>query len=146
VKGGILLTKPNSRGYPRVSINKDGHPTWVHVHSLVARAFLSAAPGQIGGGKHDYCVNHKDGDKTNNHAGNLEYIKNSDNVLHARRTGLLDVSGSGNGRAVLNDSKVRRIRNLYESGWKQVRLAKEFGVNQTSISRIILRQTWPHIS
>lgn len=145
VKGGILLTKPNSRGYQSVSINKDRCRTWTHVHSLVAKAFLGAPAGPVGGGKHDYGVNHKDGDKLNNRADNLEYIKNSDNVLHARRTGLLDVSGSGNGRAVLNDSKVRQIRKLYESGSKQVQLAREFGINQTSISRVILRQTWGHI-
>lgn len=45
------------------------------IHSLVAKAFLK---------KPKYCnqVNHKDGNKLNNHADNLEWVNPSENTIH----------------------------------------------------------------
>ncbi len=48
------------------------------IHSLVADAFLS------GSGE----VNHKDGDKMNNHVSNLEWCTRSENHRHALENGL----------------------------------------------------------
>lgn len=40
---------------------------------------------------------------------------------------------------------VNQIRALYKSGITQVSLAKQFGIEQPAISKIILRQTWRRI-
>ena len=48
---------------------------WRRGHRLVAETFL----GKIPKGKE---VNHKDGDKHNNHPSNLEYMTRSENQLH----------------------------------------------------------------
>ncbi len=53
----------------------------IRVHRLVAEAFLAKEPGKE-------TVNHKDGDRRNNHVDNLEWVTPRDNTLHAYSTGL----------------------------------------------------------
>ena len=56
------------------------------IHQLVARAFIpNDDPKKI-------YVNHKDGNKLNNHVDNLEWITPSENVKHSIRTGLATVT------------------------------------------------------
>jgi len=71
--GRILAMNLSPPGYYRVNINRKV----VHVHRLVAMAFLGSPPD----GKPT--VNHKDLDKTNNSATNLEWLSSGDNVRHA---------------------------------------------------------------
>ena len=145
VKGCVLKALPNNRGYPRVSLCFSGHSTWSHVHTLIAEAFLSQPKSKIGPLADQYGVNHKDGDKTNNHINNLEYITNRANVRHARKNGLLDVAGMKNGRAKISADDVREIRRLYTNGMRQIDLARQFSIDQTQISRIVRHVCWPHI-
>lgn len=146
VKGRMLKTTPGGRGYPRVTLNKDGRHKWSHVHSLVARAFLPKPPRRISSFRKGFVVNHKDGDKLNNHAANLEYVASTANIYHARATGKLSAKGVKNNKAKLDDEDVRTIRDHYSRGRTQVSLAEEFGVNQTTISLIVRREGWGHIA
>jgi len=50
------------------------------VHRLVAMAWVA--------GDHSLSVNHKDGNKLNNHASNLEWVSLADNTRHQHETGL----------------------------------------------------------
>lgn len=50
----------------------------IKVHRIVACTFLDKINGKD-------MVNHKDGDKTNNYFGNLEWCNNSENQIHAFR-------------------------------------------------------------
>ena len=144
IKEKILKAVANKGGYPNVILYKPGKYCWSTVHALVARAFLHHQGMDIGGCKNQIGVNHKDGDKTNNHVENLEYITNADNVIHARKHGLLCVQGSKNGRAKLSENDVGPIKNLYSKGATQQELAQKFGVCQTTISKIICGTTWKH--
>lgn len=72
-------------GYLRVALWKEGKQKKYHVHRLVAMAFL---PNYFEGAQ----VNHKDGNKTNNHASNLEFVTASENQKHAFATGLSKIS------------------------------------------------------
>lgn len=63
-------------GYLTVSLSVNGISKTKKVHSLVALAFLVKPDGK-------YCINHKDGNKKNNCADNLEYITQSENAYHA---------------------------------------------------------------
>lgn len=79
--GRIMKTSTNSRGYEQVCLRKDKQQMTRRVHRLVADSFYD--------GDHDgYDVNHIDGNKSNNHIGNLEFCTRSENVNHAFRTGL----------------------------------------------------------
>lgn len=66
-------------GYPTVTIRHKKYP----VHRLVATNFLDTPTNP----DRKY-VNHKDGDKSNNHMNNLEWVTASENVAHAIKLGL----------------------------------------------------------
>lgn len=52
-------------------------------------------------------------------------------------------SGSTNGRAKLSDSQAEQIREKYMTGkYRQIDLAKEYGVNRTQISKITNGLAW----
>jgi hypothetical protein len=54
--------------------------------------------------------------------------------------------GSSHGRAKLTEAQIREIRARYAHGAvTQTMLAKEYGVIQITISRIIRREIWPHV-
>ena len=67
----------NSAGYLYVSIDGQGH----RLHRLVAQAFVPNPEGLP-------VVNHRDGDKTNARASNLEWVTRAQNCQHAHDTGL----------------------------------------------------------
>lgn len=75
-----------------------------------------------------------------------------DNMRDMVERGRCDNAGESNGRSVLSADDVLRIRNLY-TGTKrsnpafvsQKQLAAMFGVDQTTISRIVLRKSWESI-
>ena len=54
--------------------------------------------------------------------------------------------GEVNGCAKLNEGNVRFIFELRGQGWSQARIAAEFGVGQTQISRILARKRWAHLA
>lgn len=65
----------------RVRGNDQIVKSWL-VHRLVALTWLRKPL------KYKVCVNHIDGNKQNNVVDNLEWVTNSENILHARRNGL----------------------------------------------------------
>jgi hypothetical protein len=71
---------PANDGYP---FFRDGAAK-VYVHIAVARLFLPPPPSA----KHAF-VNHRDGDRTNAHWENLEWVTREGNVQHAYATGLI---------------------------------------------------------
>lgn len=146
ITGRVLAVRPNGRGYPRVTLYCDGQRKWTMVHSLVARAFLRRPPRGISSRREGFVVNHKDGDKLNNRASNLEYITATANIAHARAAGVLSAKGTRNSKAKLTDDQIREIRERYSRGEVQTALAGAFGVNQTTISLIVTRKGWPHVA
>lgn len=69
---------PNSNGYLRVALYCGAVEKKFFVHRLVASAFLPIVAGKN-------VVNHKDGNKQNNHVSNLEWVTHSENNTHAFR-------------------------------------------------------------
>ncbi len=70
--GDRLKLSKNKGGYLRASI----HGELKYVHRLVAEAFIPNPNNKPN-------VNHKDGDKTNNHVDNLEWCTQLENVTHS---------------------------------------------------------------
>lgn len=90
IKGKFLTpVLPRENGYLRVSLYKNGRPKYHQISRLVATHFICEKPFE------NAQVNHIDGDKSNNHASNLEWVTPSENILHAYRTGLKSAKGNG---------------------------------------------------
>lgn len=68
-------------GYRYIGLHIDGKIKLKTVHSLVAEHFIDN-PNNL------KTVNHKDGNKLNNHVSNLEWLSNADNLKHAFDTKL----------------------------------------------------------
>lgn len=55
--------------------------------------------------------------------------------------------GEANGAAMLTEDDVRAIRAEYQMGkFGYVRLAHRYGVNKSTIRRIVLRESWGHVT
>jgi len=138
--GRILKSKVGNCGYSYVILQHAGIKKALNVHRLVALAFVSNP-------KNKPAVNHKDGDKQNNRFGNLERATNSENRLHACRTGLAcDQLGQTNPSAKLTEDSVRTIRELRQQGFKLTDIAARFGISFGHVSSLCLRKRWQHLN
>lgn len=72
----ILTPCNNGHGYMTVCLAKDGKRKSYYVHRLVAEAFCDK------NGKGDH-INHKDHDRANNDAANLEWVTAKENVAYS---------------------------------------------------------------
>jgi hypothetical protein len=97
-KEQIRVPKSTRNTYPTVSLNKDSQSRKYLVHILVAQTFLSNPH------KKQY-VNHKDGNKTNYRANNLEWCTQQENIRHAFATGLAKPT---------NNKRKKNTRSDYE--------------------------------
>lgn len=75
-RGRPLKPSINHRGYQIINIMANGKRIGLGVHTAVARAFCE-------GFNPNLQVNHKDGNKTNNKADNLEWVTCLENVHHS---------------------------------------------------------------
>lgn len=69
------------QSYLYVTLSKNGVTHKFFVHRLVADAFIVNPENKKQ-------VNHIDGNPQNNHVGNLEWVTNAENTLHAYKIGL----------------------------------------------------------
>jgi hypothetical protein len=121
------------RGYLSVMIDRKQ----VTVHSLVAKYFIGPRDGMH--------INHKDGVKTNNTAGNLEYVTASDNQKHSFRFGLQSNKGENHSQHKLTEAKVKEIISSLRNGSRVGELSIKYGINQSQISHIKAGRAWRHI-
>jgi len=90
-------------------------------------------------------INHKDGDKWNNHPRNLEATTPGENTRHATRVLGVNV-GERHGNSKLTGRDVREIRRLCAEGRLSFReIADRFGVVPSNVTRIRQHKTWKHV-
>lgn len=129
-----LKTFKSKGGYVRVSIRSKKYL----VHRLVAITFLDNPENKPE-------VNHKDGNKDNNHYSNLEWVTASENIKHGHSIGLNNQKGSKNNSSKLMESDVLKIRNLYSEGNNLTTISKLFNIDVSNVYYIVNRKTWRHI-
>jgi len=113
-------------------------------HFSIARLVLSTF-GRLPVEKEE--TNHKDGNKSNNHLSNLEWVSAKENVQHAFRTGLRDNTfGEKHARAAMSKIQVKAVRILSNVHKVSDRfLSNFFKVSRSCIYKIRTRQSWKHI-
>ena len=129
----------NRSGYVQGIIN--GKTT--SFHRIIAKAFVP--------NPNNYeQVNHKDGNKTNNNADNLEWCTRSENLIHAYKLGLEKrVTGERHHSHKLTNEAVVYIKTHYKKRDKQfgaVPLGKKYGVDRTTISAVARGKTWKEVT
>ena len=137
--GQVLKTQNGT--YPQVTLCRGGNREQVNMHCLVSRAFLGPAPSP------DHEINHKNGNKYDNHIENLEWVTRSENEKHAYRILGKEVPrGEAHKSSKLTRYDVQRIRILYTTGqYSHRKLGKMFRINHRAIGRIIRRERWRHV-
>jgi len=113
--GKIMGTGLNN-WYRTTTLCKNGTRKSVCVHQIVAKAFI---PNPL----NKPCVNHIDGDKTNNHVSNLEWATFKENETHSYKK-LGKVATMDNLRGFSKEwlEKPLKVGNVYFRGDKQKKL------------------------
>lgn len=131
----------NHNGYYFVSgsLGSRENKITFRVHKAVAESFIDN-PDNLP------MVNHKDGNKLNNHIENLEWCTNAENLQHAAKNNLLCIyHGEENINAKLNNEAVCFIRANYipyDKTFGTRGLARKFGVDHKTIIRVLNNETW----
>lgn len=132
--GKVLKQGINQKGYPIVYLSKDGKQKTITVHRLVAKAFIEnplSLPQ----------VNHKDGCKTNNYVGNLEWCDNSYNQKHAWANGMQPSYEESNGRGrpaksvAMLDLNTKEVLRTFQT---LASVKRETGINQFNVRSVCL--------
>jgi hypothetical protein len=120
-----LTLDPN--GYLVTSLWYKNKGKTISVHRLVAMTWVN--------GDHSLSVNHKDGNKLNNHADNLEWISLADNTRHQNETGLSNKICCYKPTKI-QPSKYSIIWERLKKGESQKDIAKDYKCSQPLISWI----------
>lgn len=139
---GCVITDKGKRLKPSVC-RKGYHRVWLTagrknrkqmaVHRLVALTYLKRTALN----RDRTQVNHKDGNKANNHYENLEWVTGQQNVQHAVTTGLAQhPAGFAARRARLTPDLLSEINGMLGSGVKQSEIAYRTGISQSVISQV----------
>ena len=122
-----------SRRYKYVCLSiHDGEFRFIRsipVHRLVAQEFCSNPLGRKE-------VNHKDGNKNNNHYSNLEWVSREENRRHARLLGLYKKNHIGSRK--FSEEKILEVFELRKSGLTHKLIAKKLGMGISTVTHVLL--------
>lgn len=139
---GRLLKCGSSHGYRRMTVQSNPNKH-VLVHRLVATAFIPNPRGLP-------YVNHKDGNRANNHVENLEWCTHRENMRHAFATGLTPIQIIGKGDACpaakLTEEQVKAIKTSLRIGARNCDLAAQYRITSSAIAEIKAGRSWGHVS
>jgi hypothetical protein len=89
-------------------------------------------------------IDHIDGDVSNNHIDNLQWLERSCNTAKSHKT--KPRLGSNHGKAKLSEKDVKSIRILHNSGkYTLANLGRIYNVSYQHIKRIVSNKQWTHI-
>lgn len=132
----IKQSEGSTSPYKKVCLRKSNEAKNVMVHRLVALAFVPNPENKSE-------INHKDGNKHNNHADNLEWVTRSENLLHAFRVLGVDRKNRRKTPRKLPPEKVLEIYNACGTGQE---IAKRFEVSDTMVYKIKKGECWNDVT
>lgn len=96
LKRNVFIRTEFNQRYFQATLSKNNQQKSHTVHSLVLASFVGERPKGL-------VINHKDGNRKNNHVSNLEYVRQVDNIHHSIRFGLQPIQPRDrNGKFCLN--------------------------------------------
>ena len=136
LKEKVLSPKTKNNGYLEVSLTISTRSSKsFYIHRLVAMSFIGDIPK-------GYCINHKNGIKSDNSLANLEIVTYSENMKHAYDNGLNKPPVNYK----FNDKQVRDIRNMkHVTGFYNRQIAKIYNCNINTIQGITSGRTYKHV-
>ncbi len=125
------------KGYCRLALGSGNNKKNFLVHRLVALAFIPN-PKKLPQ------INHKDGNKLNNHANNLEWCTCASNIKHSFDNNLVPQVGEKHRWSKLKRGDVTRIKELKKENPAMPLkiLAAMFQVSTDNISAILRGKSW----
>jgi len=99
------------------------------VNRLVAKAFIPNPNNKTE-------ANHKNGDRMDNKAVNLEWVTRSENQVHAI------INGLQKKRNNLTLKEAITVKELHSKGMRQVDIARKFNISQGRISDFVNYKTY----
>lgn len=134
IKEKIMKPTKTRHGYLLIELKIDLHEKFL-VHRLVLETFNPIENMK------NLQVNHIDGDKSNNHIKNLEWVTRTENMQHAIKTGLFHPEnrcGEKHPLCQLTEMQISEIKEKLKENKRglQHQLALEYGVSDTTISEI----------
>jgi len=128
-------------GYVAVILHRNGRTYNRYVHRLMLEAFVGPCP------KGMEARHYPDRTKTNNSLDNLSWAPIQTNHDDKKEHGTNTCSpGERHWNSKLTDEIVRKIRKLYATGhYRQIDLARRYGVSRAVVGCIILRKAWRHV-
>lgn len=130
-------------GYLYINTGTDkslGKEVRERVHRIVAFLYLDNPENKPQ-------VNHKDGNKLNNHVDNLEWCSMAENHRHAFENGIRKAKkGSECSYAKLKEQDIPEIKRMYREGILQRVIAKKFGVSLSTINGVIKNRRWKSVA
>ena len=138
-KPRVIVGAINLGGYRKALLyNADQKRFTKNVHVAVLESFSGPRPSP----KHHAA--HLNGNRTDNRIENLAWVTAKENMRH-RDEHNTTLHGVDHHSVKLNPEKVIQIRNLHSQGLSMAELGRMFGVNETSIGKIIKRKTWQRV-
>ncbi len=132
-----ILRAHNHDGYRRVVLSVAGIGHSELVHRLVAMAWIENTNPTFD------LVNHKDGNRANNHYGNLEWCDGSYNQAHAYRIGLrVPVCGEDSHMSKIKACDATQIVSLRNDGLTYVEISRRTGIRKHIVESICCQKAW----
>ena len=136
---GKILKSCNCLGYKILTLSKDNIKTNYRVHRIVAEHFINNPDNKP-------YVNHIDGNKSNNHYSNLEWVTNQENINHALEMGLIK-SGTEASSAKLTEDMVRDIRQMAKNNFRTMEIVRKYShvVRKESIFNVLKNRRYLNV-
>lgn len=132
--------KEGKDGYMTINlVTKEGKYRTCGIHRLVLATY-NPIPNM-----EEFQVNHKDGNKKNNHLDNLEWMTPKQNIIHSWENGLAHHRGDSHGRATISENQAKEIIKMLKEGKKQSEIIKLMGCSRSVVAKIAQGRTWLHL-
>ncbi len=140
LKRGIILNPSITDGYYTVTLCKCGIAKTKRIHIIVAKTFHPNPENKPQ-------VNHKNGNKLDNHKDNLEWNTAKENKHHAIYVLKAYSHGVNHHDAKINDSIVRHVRKTFADNpnINKAQLARDNGIDPRNLGKLLSGKAWRHV-